>query len=101
MSVVVDLGAEPIRLQLHLSRGGDFRTVLHSNSGDWPASAVITLGVGSSTWTATKAGADATFDVDVVAVDAVIAENPRTVKLWYEDGAARLLWGLGGVTIRG
>jgi hypothetical protein len=97
----VALGADPIRVELHLSRGSDFTCVLHSNSGDWPDTAAITLEVGDATWTATAVGPDATFDIDLAAVDAIIAESPRTVRLWYEDGATRILWGLGPVSVRG
>jgi len=99
---MVTLGAVPIPLTVHLSRGSDFSCVLHSNSGDWPDSAEITLEVGTETWTAELAGPDATFTVDQDDVDTAIAAGPRHVRLWYTDGELRLLWGYANaVTVHG
>lgn len=93
----VTLGYSPTQMRLLLTAGADFVTTLVSQDGDWPATAAITIEVGTATWTATLTGPEARFDVDQTEVDAVIAQTPRSFRLWYTDGEARLMWGRGPV----
>lgn len=99
MTTSVKLGYSPTSMTLALAEGSDFVTTLVSQDGDWPGTAVITIEVGSDTWTATLATNEARFNVDQVDVDAVIAERPNRFRLWYTDGGTRLLWGTGPVTV--
>lgn len=99
MTATVRLGYSPTHMTLTLAEGGDFVTTLVSQDGDWPATAVITIEVGTAEWTATLVDNEARFSVDQVEVDAVIAESAKTFRLWYTDGDTRLLWGSGPVTV--
>lgn len=95
----VQLGYSPTPMSLTLSPGSDFVTTLVSQDGNWPTTAVISIEVGDATWTATLNLTEARFEVDQVAVDAVIAAKPTRFALWYEDGTTRLLWGTGPVVV--
>lgn len=96
MSGIV-LGSQPTPMTLVLNEGSDFVATLVNQSGSWPATVVITLEVGTATWTATIDTTDARFEVDQVDVAAVITEDPKRFSLWYTDGETRLLWGRGNV----
>jgi hypothetical protein len=99
MTTSVKLGYSPTSMTLALAQGGDFVTTLVSQDGNWPGTAVITIEVADATWTATLVTNEARFNVDQADVDAVIAKNPSKFRLWYTDGATRLLWGTGPVTV--
>ena len=102
------LGAEPQELTVILVRGSDFRCVLELVAPTtWPGTAHVYLTfqtrepVALVQWTATAAGSDMSFDEDVVDVDALIAQDPRDVRLWHEDGTLKVLWAKGSVKVSG
>jgi uncharacterized membrane protein len=95
------LGAAPERMTVVLAAGTDFVATLTRDDGVvWPDGTVVELRVGSTTWAATVAGATVTWDVDEVAVDAVLATNPTKARLYYVAGATRMLWASGPVVVR-
>lgn len=93
------LGYTPEKFKVIVAAGADFYAALtRSDDTDWPASSVLTLDFGEGTlWEATLSGATAQWNVDQVDVDVLIARRPRGVKLWYVDGATRLLWAHGSL----
>lgn len=102
----VTLGAEPHDLTVILVRGADFRCVLEL-AALWPSTAQVSLAIetreppGTVTWTATRSGTDMSFNVDVVEVNALIAQNPREARLWHVDGTLKVLWAKGQVKVSG
>lgn len=100
----LNLDQKPEELRVGLVAGADFIRTLESEDGDWPGTAVIKLifnDTDATTWTATIAGADATWNIDKAVVDALIADAPTRAKVTYVDGPVDLLWAVGGVTLRG
>lgn len=94
----ITLGYQPETLRLILVAGADFTSTLTNRDGDWSPTCVIELRLDDGTsWPATISGDTATWDIDKVAVDQVIA-GVRKVALFYTDGAADLCWAKGSVT---
>ena len=100
---MVKLGVQPGTLELFIPRSGDFVCTLQRRDNvAWDLATLITLSIGETspvTWTATLDGVFARFAVDEVAVAVVVANKPRTARLFYENGATRLLWLRGTVTL--
>ena len=88
------LGSKPELLRVMLSAGADFTTTLRLDS-PWPAGSVVTLVVGSLTWTATVSGTDATFSVDKAVTDTVVDQTPA--RLVYTNGSSDQVWARGMV----
>lgn len=99
--MTLTLGSAPQQLTVVLIRDADFVAVLHNSAGDWDAGVSIELRFGDTVWVATLAGADATFNVDKAAVNALVATKPRTARLFYVDGDVDLCWATGSASIRG
>lgn len=100
---MLKLGREPERLQVHLSRDADFRVTL-SASEAYPAGSAVSLevalgdGTVVDTWSASVSGADAVFDVDKTAVNAVLATTgPKQARLYFVNGTDDDLWAHGRV----
>lgn len=98
------LGTKPDTLAVSISQGADFNTTLHNTAGNWSGTASIQLRFGSdptalvATWTATIAGADATFAIDKATVQTVYNSSDRNVRLWYVDGTDDVCWATGSVS---
>lgn len=104
------LGTLPQTMNLVLSAGSDFvaSLVLEDESGQqtpYPAGVAVSLeldgGDGApATWTASIDGAVASWNVDEDLVDAALQADLTRLRLWYVDGATRLLWAKGAVIAR-
>lgn len=90
----VQLGLQPNTLRVMLTTDADFYCTLRLNE-DWPAGTVLSLVVGSLTWTATIGGADAVFSVDKAIANTV--GDGATAKLVYTNGTTDQVWALGTV----
>lgn len=94
----ITLGSVPENLSVVLSKDADFFTTLENADGAWSVTAQIKLVFSNgTTWTATIAGINATFNVDYVQVNAVITAKPTWVKLFYVDGTTEICWAIGRV----
>lgn len=94
----VSLGTVPDTLAVHLVTGGDFIATLTNQGGDWATGAVVTLVFGddaATTWTATIAGADATFNVDKAIADPI--PHRTSAELRYTLGDVDQVWARGSV----
>ena len=104
--MTVALGFVPLDINVTLARGGDFTSALVA-SAPWPVGAMIELRfyvrgstIASAVWSATIVDTQASWDEDVVAVQAVIDANPREVRLHYaEADGTVLVWGKGSVHV--
>ncbi len=96
------LGSDPATMTVKVTRGADFGSVLTNTAGDWNPGAAVELRIGSTVWSATLDGADATFSVDKAAVDAMLStETARWARLFYVEGASDVLWAEGRVVVNG
>jgi hypothetical protein len=106
-----DFGFQPYSLHVHLiKQDADFiGTIRTSDASDFPAGAMVTLKFGTDTpiaWPATVSGSDAVWNVDKVAVAALLAA-PLTGRqlpahITYTDGAGvDLVWFSGSVVWHG
>lgn len=95
------LGRAPDKFTLDLVDDADFITALRRSDGlDWPDTLVVTIELPTAVpteWAGELDGSRIRWNVDVTDVAPVIAERPKKVKLWYVDGAVRLLWASGTV----
>jgi len=99
------LGMAPLSMQVQLSRDSDFDAVLTNTDGSWAVGESLKIvfndATGPTTWTASMAGADATFYVDKTAVNTLIDDAPSYATLIFVSGSTDARWGQGGVTING
>lgn len=93
------LGTRHLSMTLSLTEGADFTCTLVSEDGDWPATAVIGIKVGDTTWAAALAGTEATFSVDKAQVQAVIDSGARYFRLICTDGTYDAVWGQGSISV--
>jgi hypothetical protein len=96
---MVTLGVVPKSMNLLLVPGADWVCNLRSQGDPWPATAVITIEIADTVWTATISDTTATFNIDQTEVDAIIALGPTRFSLWYTDGPSRLPWATGPVRV--
>ncbi len=101
--MAINLGFVPIPLTVTLTAGGGFVSGLVADT-PWPAGTQITLSFGDLTtpvpidWPATIVGVNASWDMPVTAVTAVLAAGFRHVHLFYtQPSGARLVWGWGTI----
>lgn len=99
------MGQAPEALKVVLVAGADFVTQLRrKDNSPWPSAAQLQLAFdregGVTEWPASFAGSTAIWDIDVADVNALIAQRPRFVRLWYVDGGLRLIWAQGELDIR-
>jgi hypothetical protein len=97
------LGVEPESFTVILSPGADFVSTITASDGDPWGSAVVSLVFDDddeTTWSATVASDELRWNVDKVAVDALIAASPSHVRLTFVDGTTDLLWAKGRVSVR-
>lgn len=106
MAKTLSLGLDPKALELHLTRGADFYTILRYVVGgvptNWPGSTVLTLVFDDpavTDWTASISTSDATFDVDKAVTDQVV--NLTGVRLRYVNGSTDRIWFVGKVIVHG
>jgi hypothetical protein len=99
----LELGAEPLRLRVHLTSGADFDQVIvnldaDSAPADWAEGDELHLDIGDTvTWDATLAGAEAAWHVPADDVDSVLAAADQTAALVYTNGDAVQVWASGQV----
>lgn len=104
--MAVSLGFAPIGLKVILTPGSTFAAKLTNSSGDWDVGASVSLTFdvpdpdSDIEWTATLAGADATWTEAPAAVQAVLDAGVKTVRLWYSDGTNPVEWGYGSVVVK-
>jgi hypothetical protein len=100
--VTVTLGLQPISLDVALPSDGDFVAALVADQ-PWPAGVTIELRFSvpeqaSVVWTATIAGARASWDVPAAQVQVLADRDPTGVRLRYRDPDGSVLpWGRGRV----
>lgn len=97
-------GATPLAMQVELSKDSDFDWVLTNTSGNWAVGEVLELHFNDAAltvWTATMAGAVATFHIDKTPVNTLIAAAPTYATLVRVLGTTDTRWAQGGVTING
>ena len=99
--MAITLGSVPDNLRVVLTKGADFYTVLHNQTEDWPVGVQIELRIGGEVWEAAIAGPDATFSVDYLVVDALLATKHRRAALFYIDGDFETAWATGEVYVSG
>lgn len=103
MSDSIELGFRPVPLTVTLAADSDFISTFVAQDG-WPDGTQIQLRFvnfrGTTIWSATISGTNATFDVAVADVATLIAAQPQEVRLHYMDSQGDdLLWGKGRVVI--
>ncbi len=102
----LELGNEPVSLEVNLSPNADFVTGFDSLDGDWPDGARIELVFGNGvTWEATLDGPAANWQVPAAAVNAMIAafnvkSSNRQVRLNYHHGGSVLAWASGTAQVK-
>jgi hypothetical protein len=96
------MGYTPQDFVVILAQGADFATVLRRTDGTpWPAGLAVSIDFSTGqSWGAQVDGELISWTIDAAQVDEVIAANPASVRLWYVDGATRLMWGAGKVSVR-
>jgi hypothetical protein len=100
------LGHSPSTLIVNLEPGADFIAAVVRESGAWSTGTQATIDFkNGTTWTATittttVANDTLTWNVDQIAVDALVALAPSTAALWYVLGAVKIKWADGPVVIR-
>lgn len=105
----VDLGWAPLPATIHLSAAGDFTfTFTTEDTSDWPAGTAVTVvfdDTDVTSWPATRSGPDLSWNVDKVAVAALLQRGTFTASIRYSDGVgvdvewmrARVVTGTGAV----
>jgi hypothetical protein len=85
-----------------LSPGTDFvATLARSDGQSWPAGTAIQLQLDAQApLTSTITGATVNFNIADTVVDAAIALSPKKAKLYYINGATKLLWAAGPVVVQ-
>lgn len=104
----LQVGQQPADLTVRLTPGADlFATLRRDDGTSWQAGDTMWLefvygaGVPVDRVDLVLDGTDARLEIDALVIDQLISKRPRKVKLWYENGATRLLWALGkAVTTR-
>lgn len=104
--MAVTLGAKPLTVNVNLPRNGNFTTTLRSTS-DYPNDVGIELRFHKKLtltdipviWEASISEDQATWNMTVAQVNAVIAMNPTVVRLVYKQGGADLIWGSGEINV--
>ena len=84
--MALTLGTKPDSLKVLLNPGGDFMVTLRPKAGSgvtWPDGIRLELVIGAITWIATVNANEATFIEDQDAVDAVLAQDDLSARLWY------------------
>jgi hypothetical protein len=105
MMADLNLGNAPGTLTVTLVRGADFASGIDSLDGDWPSGTVIRLVFNDrahTAWTAALNGAEANWNIDKAAVNALIGgmtASGRQVRLIYSDGPTEMLWAVGEVKV--
>lgn len=95
------LGQAPSRMTVVLAAGADFVATLTRNDGEnWPSGAAVELELGETVWAALVTGDTLTWDVDEAVVATVLASPPAKARLYYVNGATRMLWASGPVVTR-
>lgn len=106
---MIDVGTDPERMTLHLSRNADFGHKFESYVGstptDYPAGTAVRLEISDeagtllATWNATVTGNVAQFAVDKAQVNALLdaAGDVKNARLYYANGTDDDLWAYGPV----
>jgi hypothetical protein len=96
------MGYAPQDFLVVLTPGADFVSALaRPDEAAWDPGLRLTLDLGPDhQWDAELSGQTATWLVDSEDVDAALASNPSSARLWYVDGETRLLWAVGRVSVR-
>lgn len=105
---MLDLGNNPDKMTVHLSRNADFRPRLESYvagvATDYPAGTAVRLEIVDETntvlasWDATVTGNRASFAVDKAAVNTLLGTaGPKEGRLYYTNGSDDDLWASGPV----
>lgn len=95
------LGQTPHQMTLELAADTDFIAVLRRTDGaDWDVGTAIEVAIGDEVWPAAISGPNATWEVDEVDVNALIATNPKKARLYYSLGTQKVLWASGPVVVR-
>lgn len=105
---MIDIGTDPERMTLHLSRDSDFGHTFVAYDGvtpaDYPAGTAIRLevkdeaGAVLATWNATVSGNTAVFAVDKAAVNTLLdVDGPKEGRIYYANGTDDDLWFVGPV----
>lgn len=93
---MITLGRRPDTLNVILSRTADFIATLHRQDNTaWPAGTVVTLTIGETSWPATVAGADLSWNVDKATVATAHAAGTHPATLTLTQGTADLTWAEG------
>lgn len=102
----LDLGFDPLRIRIHLTRDTDFIQVLRRKDGtSWPAGTEIQLRFSTdpvTVWTATLDGDAAIFNVPYSDVNDVLDADPRLVHLFHTSPSSSdpTPWGVGGIVTK-
>lgn len=98
------LGAQPVELDVILNADADFApSIARDDDSNFSVGAVLKLvftfrGSDPVEWISSINGSTATWNIDKVQVNAVIAAHPSSVKLWLIEGSTETLWATGIVT---
>lgn len=102
MTNQLTLGATPATLTLVLSRNADFvASLTRADATPFDDGSVISIVVdGGAPLVATITGPTASWEVDEVAIAAIIAATPKQARLYYELLDVKVLWASGSVVVR-
>lgn len=84
--MALTLGTKPEQLKVLLNPGADFLLTLRPREGSgvvWGDDVRLELVIGERTWTADVSANAATFAVDQDEVDAALAQEDLSARLWY------------------
>lgn len=102
----VTLGSVPQMLKVILTKNADFvASMKKADNTSWPSAQLFLQfeikDASPIVWQASFSGAVASWNVDLVDVNALLAAKPRGVKLWYDEGDYEALWAQGEIDVRG
>lgn len=104
MTTTLRLGPQVRPLNVQLWTDGSWWSTLTSSDGPWPAGVEIELRFptqdsGEIVWAADVSNDSASWSISEQDVAEVIAEEPRTVMLWYVDNTTKIPWASGSVQV--